>query len=206
MTIRGILQRRSTTVIAAAAIVVSLGGVGTAAASNTIGSGDIRNGSIRSVDIANGGVHKVDLGPGSVGFDQLTSTLKHGMTKGTIRNLESDGPYPGATQLQQGDNSTVKWTGDGGATLQTSWVQCAPGKTAIGGGFSRADDSAAAIHDLQIVTSRPAQFQGGAEIAKPIPGDVDGSFVPNAWLVEGFNNAASGELIVRPWVVCVTIK
>ena len=206
MQIRELVHSRTVAVSAAAMAVVLLGGLGTAVAANTIGSGDIRNGSVHSADIANQDVAKVDIGPEAVGSGELASDVKNDLKTGTLRNLESDGPYPGATNLQQGDNSESTWTGDEGLALQSSWVQCAEGKTAIGGGFSRADDSEAAIHDLQIVTSRPAQFQGGVEVGVPIPGDVDSSFVPNAWLVEGFNNGASGELIVRPWVVCVTIK
>jgi hypothetical protein len=125
-----------------------------------------------------------------------------------LSNLESDGPYPGATRLQdypgQGANSTETWKGDSGTTLQSSWVQCPPGKIATGGGFSRADEAETAFRGLQIITSRPAQFCNAAEGNKAIPGDAGGSIVPNAWLVEGFNNNATGELIVRPWVVCVS--
>ncbi len=83
---------------------------------------------------------------------------------------------------------------------------CAPDKIALGGGYSRADEAKSEFAGLQIVTSRPAQFKGGEEVYNAIKGDVDGSFVANAWLVEGFNNNASGELIVRPWVVCATLK
>ena len=131
-----------------------------------------------------------------------------------LSNVESDGPYPGATKLQdypgQGANSTETWKGDSGATLQRSLVKCAPGKIAIGGGFSHADEGDAAYKGLQIVTSRPAQScsNNGVELAVyvPIPGDKAGSIVPNAWLVEGFNKNDGGELIVRPWVVCATLN
>ena len=139
-----------------------------------------------------------------------------------LSNLESDGPYPGVTKLQgyrgQGANSTKKWVADGEKaplqTLQRSWVQCAPGKIALGGGFSRADESPELFKGLQIVTSRPAQFCNNAEVGVAIPGDAAGSIVPNAWLVEGFNNNVhpidpadtSSDLIVRPWVVCVTLN
>jgi hypothetical protein len=117
--------------------------------------------------------------------------------------------YPGATKLQDhpgnGANSIVKWVGDSGATLQRSWVQCADGKTAVGGGYSRADEGVAAIKSLQVVTSSPAQIQNGAEVYQPIAGDAAGSVKPNAWLVEGFNNGTT-DLIVRPWVVCAKIS
>lgn len=206
MAIQQFLRSRTGAVLAGATVLVTLGSVGSAVAAGTIGSGDIRNGAVHSVDIANGDVQKIDLDKGSVGYAQLTASVKTKLDSGKIKHLESDGPYPGETKLQQGDNSTSKWVADGGATLQSSWVQCAPGKTAVGGGFSRADEGAAAFRDLQIVTSRPAQFKSGDEIYQAIPGDLDGSFVPNAWLVEGFNNGDNGVMIVRPWVVCALIK
>ncbi|MGH3334070.1 MAG: hypothetical protein ACRDPJ_22475 [Nocardioidaceae bacterium] len=125
---------------------------------------------------------------------------------GLLSEFEADGPYPGATNLQEGDNSDKAWTGDGGATLQKSWVSCPDGQVAIGGGFSRADEGPAAIHGLQIVSSQPTQIKDGQEVYEPVKDDPDGSFVPNAWLVEGFNNNDSGELIVRPWVNCTKIS
>ena len=208
MSIHELLRSRTVAVSAAAMTVVVFGGIGTAVAAGTIGSSDIKNGAVHSVDIADQDVAKVDIGPGAVGSSELTGDVKNSLTTGTLWNLESDGPYPGATVLQQGDNSTSKWTADAGATLQTSWVQCAPGKTALGGGFSRADESVADFHNLQIVTSSPTQVKDGKVVYDAIAGDVDGSFVPNAWLVEGFNNGTGdgAALIVRPWVVCATIK
>jgi len=137
-----------------------------------------------------------------------------------LSDVSVDGPYPGATELQDvvSDgrwNSTAKWVGDGGATLYQSWVRCADNKVAIAGGFSRADEGAVAFHGLQIVSSNPAQIEkSGAIVSQtggpgftPIAGDAAGSFVPNGWLVEGFNNNTDGVgLIVRPWVVCAVVK
>jgi hypothetical protein len=135
-----------------------------------------------------------------------------------LSNIQTDGPYPGATQLSDFPggraNSTLKWIGDAGVTLQQSWVRCATGKVALGGGFSRADEGAVAEHGLQIVTSSPAQIDAAGNVVSvtggytPIPGDTAGSFVPNGWLVEGYNNNAVGTaaLIVRPWVTCADVK
>jgi hypothetical protein len=115
---------------------------------------------------------------------------------------------PSATQLgdnaDQGANSTVKFVGDSGATLQRAWVQCADGKTAIGGGYQRADVGVAAIKNLQVVSSSPTQVKDGKEVYEPIAGDKAGSLKPNAWLVEGFKNGTT-DLIVRPSVVCANI-
>lgn len=125
-----------------------------------------------------------------------------------LANVNVNGPYPGATQLQGGaTNSTDKWVGDGGHKQYKSWVTCAPGQTAISGGFGRGDEGDAATHNLQIVSSQPAQIKDGVITSEtgdytPIAGDPNGAFVPNGWLVEGYNNAADGELIVRPFVTC----
>lgn len=125
-----------------------------------------------------------------------------------VTKLEADSPYPSATQLADhegnGANSTVKFVGDKGATLQRAWVQCADGKSAIGGGFQRADESVASIKNLQIVTSAATQIKDGKEVYNPIEGDAAGSVKPNAWLVEGFNNGDT-DLIVRPSVVCAVV-
>lgn len=62
---------------------------------------------------------------------------------------------------------------------------CPEGKAAVGGGYSRADESPAAFKGLQVVTSQPVQIVDGDPAAyNPIEGDPDGSFVPNGWLVE----------------------
>lgn len=157
---------------------------------STIGGEDIRNESVYSQDIRNGQVRSAELHP--------SVKAQFG-----LQGLEADGPYPSATQLTEGANSTDKWAAGGG--FSSSWVQCPEGKTAIGGGFSRADEGSAAFAGLQVVTSQPVQVKGGDPKAyEPIAGDVDGSFVPNGWLVEGFNNGDT-DLIVRPHVVCATV-
>jgi hypothetical protein len=119
--------------------------------------------------------------------------------------LESDGPYPGATNLVEGDNSTSFWAGDG--SLQRSWVQCPAGKVATGGGFTLAADASLADKlATQVVTSAPVQVEGGnPDTYNPIAEDPDGSFVPNGWLVEGVYNGANTSLIVRPHVICVKV-
>ena len=120
-------------------------------------------------------------------------------------HLEADGPYPGLTQLQQGANSTEMWLGDSGATLQQSWVKCAGGKNATGGGFGLTDGAVDAIKGLQFVTSIPATIKNGEIVDTPIPGDPDQSIKPNGWVVEGFNNSTT-DLSVRPWVVCAVMR
>jgi hypothetical protein len=208
MTVRELAHTRTGAVIIGATVLVTLGGVGGAVAANTVGSRDIRNGAVHSVDIATSGVHKIDIGRNAVGNSELTATVKARLNSRGLTGLEADGPFPSLTDLQEGDNSTAAWVADGGTTVQKSWVMCAPGKSAIGGGFSPADHSAADIKNLQIVSSRPANFANGVETANSIPGDLDQSIAPNTWVVEGFNIAATGgtALVVRPWVVCANTK
>jgi hypothetical protein len=186
-------RSRTTAVIGGAALLVTLGGVGGAVASGQIGSSDIRDGSVRTVDIHDQAVTGAKLAPGVLAR--------------FVHQLEADGPYPGLTQLQQGHNSTKLWVGDEGATLQQSWVQCAPGKVALGGGFGQSDGGPDVIKNIQIVTSVPATYKAGVLVDTPIKGDPDMSIRPNAWLVEGFNlNAAGTDVSVRPWVVCAVMR
>lgn len=124
-----------------------------------------------------------------------------------LSNVEADGPYPSLTQLgdypNAGENSTAAWAS--GDSLQQSWVMCAPGKVAVGGGFGQDDVQ---TDKLTIVTSTPVQIEEGKTflenpaIYKPI--DAEGSFVPNGWLVQGYNHSGA-DLVVRPWVICGTV-
>jgi|SRR5262245_24439716 len=129
-----------------------------------------------------------------------------------LSELETDGVYPGRAdsennlQGDQGDQSTTMWTADG--SLQQSWVMCAPGKVALGGGFGQNDIQS---DQLVIVTSSPVQIENGKtyfddpSVYKPIEDDAAGSFVPNGWLVQGYNRGDE-DLIVRPWVICAKVN
>ena len=192
LSLNNFARGRTAAGVAGAAILVTVGGVVGAVAAGTIGSNDIRD----------GGVHRVDI------HDEAVSTAK---LSGEVRrafqhDLEADGPYPGSTQLHEGANSTNLWVADSGATLQQSWVKCASGKHATGGGFSPADYGADVIKNLQIVTSRPATIKQGHVVDTAIPGDADSSIKPNGWVVEGFNNGDATDVSVRPWVVCAVMR
>ena len=191
MKLSNLARSRTGAVLGGAAALVMLGGVGGAVAAGQIGSSDIRDGAVHRVDIHDQAVSADKLAPGVLGR--------------FVHQLEADGPYPGATQLQQGANSTKVWTGDSGATLQESWVQCAPHKRATGGGFGMYDEGPTVAKNIQIVTSVPATIKNGAIVDTPIPGDVDQSIKPNGWVVQGFNNGPT-DAIVRPWVVCAVMR
>jgi hypothetical protein len=173
----------------------------------------VKPGSLTEVSLSKAVKDKLNaVGTGAPGKDGTNGTNGTNGVDGKdgapgVTNLESDSPYPGATQLADnagnGANSTAKFVGKS-AELQRAWVQCADGKTAIGGGYQRADEGAAAIKNLQIVTSSPTQIKDGKEVYEPIDGDKAGSVKPNAWLVEGFNNGDT-DLIVRPSVICANV-
>jgi hypothetical protein len=210
-------------IIATVAAVVAVGATGSAVAATLITGKDVKNGSLTGADVKNGSLRagdltdgarrslrgkegpKGDTGPaGPAGAAGAKGDKGDKGDKG-VANLEADGPYPGATNLPagEGDNSEDLWANDG--SRQTSWVQCAPGKTALGGGFDLAadagDDAAKAV---QVVVSQPTQVKAGALVYEPITGDAAGSFKPNGWLVQGFNDGAS-DVVVRPWVVCADV-
>lgn len=165
------------------AILLIIGGVGSATAAGLITSHQIQNGTIRVAD----------LRPGAV--DRLSAP--------SVTEVESDGPYPGATVLTEGDNSRSLVTANGQS--QTVWVQCAPGKVAFGGGFTLASDAGqAAAEAVTVIESAPTQIVDGAEVYNPIAGDPDGSFLANAWKVVAINDGAS-DVVVRPHVICATV-
>jgi hypothetical protein len=210
-----------------ACVVVALAvGTTTATAASLITSKDIKDGTIKPRDLSDSVRDELKengkrgpagpqgaVGPkgdtGAPGAKGDTGAKGDKGDKGDVgvADLESDGPYPGATDLgdltNQGDNSDEVWDNDG--LRQTSWVQCAPGKTALGGGFHLAADAGdAAAKAVQVVVSEPTQVAGGQLVNDPIDGDDALSIKPNGWLVQGFNSG-SGEVIVRPWVVCAKV-
>jgi hypothetical protein len=126
-----------------------------------------------------------------------------------IRDLEADGPYPGSSLIplhgDQGGQSTTMWTHGSPTALQSSWVMCAPGKVALGGGFGQNDDNS---DQLFIVTSSPINVNAAGVLYPPssTPTDAEGSLLaPNGWLVQGYNKS-DRDLIVRPWVICAKVN
>lgn len=124
-----------------------------------------------------------------------------------LSNLEADGPYPGSTDLgklkDQGDNSDELVPADNKS--HAVWVQCAPGKVALGGGFRLgADQGDAVASKIQVTASEPTQVADGKLVNVPIEGDEAQSIQPNGWLVEVINNS-NAAATVRPWVTCATV-
>jgi hypothetical protein len=214
------------TIVACVAVALIVGATSATAATLITGK-QIKDGTITADDIKRGSINKSRLAgrlqnaiegvgaqgrpavPGAAGVKGDAGGKGDKGDKGDkgVAGLESDGPYPGATDLGtlpgQGDNSGDMWAA--GGTRQTSWVQCAPGKTALGGGFHLAADAGdAAAKAVQVVVSEPTQINAGAVVYEPIDGDAAGSIKPNGWLVQGFNDG-TGPVVVRPWVVCADV-
>jgi hypothetical protein len=189
-----------------------------AVAGSLITSKDIADGTVRCKDLRSKVCEKIKKHhgsgkPGPVGPRGPAGPAGPQGPKGDpgLTGLESDGPYPGATDLgdlgtngSEGDNSNTMWDNNG--DLQTSWVKCPAGKTALGGGFHTAADAGEPAQRAVIVSvSEPTQIVGGAPGYEPIAGDEAGSIRPNGWLVQGYNDGAA-DVIVRPWVVCAVVK
>jgi hypothetical protein len=107
---------------------------------------------------------------------------------------------PGLAEVQTDGPYSSTWSGDGGANLQTAIVDCPEGKAAIGGGFSTwggAQDLGGANKNIQITVSAPYT-------KNYVPVNEQGSFVADQWIVKGYNNGTT-EQIVRPWVVCAKV-
>ena len=215
-------NNRIISVAVGAAVLVAASSFG-AVAAKLVTSDDIKNQTIRKADIGKGAVGGSELRDGSLKVKDLSTAARKKLQGDTgpagprgaqgpegpkgepgVANLESDGPYPGETNLTQGDNSTAFWTNSG---LNRSWVMCAPGKVALGGGFTlAADASDADKRATQVVTSQPVQIvDGNPDAYTPIAGDPDGSYVPNGWLVEGYYTGNTANLVVRPHVVCANV-
>lgn len=159
--------------------------------------------SVAGTQIVNGSVNQVE-------FDASTRAKLDDKT-GQVTAVESDGPYPGSTKLQDhpgnGANSTAKVPADGKS--YPVWVQCAEGKTALGGGFRLgADQGDAVASKIQVIASEPTQVVKDGDTYKlkytPIEGDAAGSLEPNGWLVEVINNGTV-DATVRPWVTCAKV-
>ncbi|HEY9334653.1 MAG TPA: hypothetical protein VIQ79_09530 [Kribbella sp.] len=195
--------------VIAAAGVAALGVVGITVAANAAGGTGCRTltyplcaRSVSSTQVVDNSLISNDLHP------SVRAAIKAGQDpKGEVTDLESDGPYPGSTKLQDypgnGANSTAKVPADGKS--HAVWVMCAEGKTALGGGFRvGADQGDAVASKIQVTASEPTQIKDGKVVYVPIEGDKAGSLEPNGWLVEAINSS-DVDATVRPWVTCATV-
>ncbi len=169
------------------AALVAATSAGTATAGSLIGSKDIRP----------GGVHEVNLS------SRVQAKLDKVGTPG------KDGAQ-GLANVTTGAGYTHTWLGDGGANLNTIVSKCAPGQVALGGGFSTwggsdtnesglAYDMGGDNKDIQVTVSAPYTGE------QYDPAKYNGDIRPDRWVVKGYNNGDTDQ-IVRAWVVCADIS
>jgi hypothetical protein len=191
------INSRTGAVLAGASCLVILGGVGGATAGSLIGSEQIRDNSVRSVDIHDGQVRNVDLGQGV--RDALAQHARDGVNGKD--GVDGKDGKDGVTNVIAGAGYTDTWVGDQGATLQTARGECPSGQAALGGGFSTwggDKDLGGDNKNIQITVSAP-YFEGDY-----VPVDEAGNFRPTEWVIKGYNNGTTDQ-IVRPWVVCANV-
>jgi Collagen triple helix repeat (20 copies) len=197
-------------VVGAVAIVVTLAG-GSAVAKALITGGDVRNSSLTGADIKNKSLHLADLDSpdianlrGRAGATGANGVTGDAGTKGDAgfkgdAGTKGDAGNPGNTGaaglvgLDTGSTTDV-WVGVKDkvqATLKSFSARCAPGKVAIGGGFTTVGDGA-----------KSDESKAATVIISSQPSLVDG--VPNGWLVEGYN-FNSVDVTVRSHVLCASI-
>jgi hypothetical protein len=137
------------------------------------------------------GANGTDGAPGAQGEQGIQGEVGPQGPKG-------DKGEPGLSNVIAGAGYTNTWTGDEGASLQTARSECPAGQYAIGGGWSTwggDKDLGGDNKNIQITVSAP-YFEGDY-----IPVDEEGNFRPTEWVIKGYNNGTTDQ-IVRPWVVC----
>lgn len=211
-------------VAAIGALALGTLGAGTAAAHGMVGSPDIENQSIRSWDVHRDAVGSSELrgahddrGPAVKSHQVKNGSLLHYDIKdGTIREKELNeklrrkigdrmGPKIDENDLgmdlRSKVNGVVGYEVDGfyeevtaNGQIATVTAECAPGKFALGGGYSTEFDRNLE-HVEGVVASNFADFQ-------PIEGDPQRSVRARAWEVRVRLDDSGKSFNIRPWVSC----
>jgi hypothetical protein len=196
--VKKFVNNRFTLAALIAVVMLAVGATG-ATAAHLIGSKDIRDNSVKSRDIRDATLGSQDIADGAVGMSDLAGEVRGALTKPAQGGVPQ---RPGLDNLIAGSGYTTVWEGDGGASLQTAREECPAGQYALGGGFSTFGgdkDLGGDNKDIQITVSAP-YFEG-----EYIPVDDAGNFRPTEWVVKGFNNGDSDQ-VVRAWVTCATMN
>ena len=192
------MRSRVGAVAVGAAVLVSISS-GAYAAGKITGA-QIQNQTIRSIDIASGGVGSSEIKDSSVLSKDLAQSTKDALA-GQDGKDGKDGK-DGVSGLIAGSGYTTTWTGDNGASLQTVREECPAGSYALGGGFSTFGgdkDLGGDNKNIQVTVSAP-YFEGDYT-----PVDDAGNFRPTEWVVKGYNNGSSDQ-VVRAWVTCAKVS
>jgi hypothetical protein len=208
--LKNLINNRTTAVVGAAGLLVTLGGVSGAVAANTIGSKDIKNDSIRSVDVHNNTLRSKDVKDGVLGMRDLNDYTKAQIAAGGDGADGATGPRgpkgdTGATGPQgpKGDTGPAAtvglshWSVGGTVPAMQNGLpgsieviaECQQeGHLAIAGGYTAGSYKGG-------VTTYQNRNTAGA------PGtDAYGA----GWLV-GFTNTTDQAQTVRTWVVCASV-
>jgi hypothetical protein len=222
---KGIARSRVAAVAVGSLVVMGLG-AGGAVAANTIGSQDIRNQSIRGIDVAAGtidaselrnrGINGPDIGmdtigrpqlrPGSVGANQISPHVMDRINKSAEDGKPGE---DGVANVNAGANYEHTWPGDNGESLNTIIQKCPDGQVATGGGYSTWGGSdvneGGTPYDLggdnkniQVTVSAPYTEEAYD------PDKYGGNIRPTEWIVKGYNNGSTDQ-VVRAWVVCADV-
>ena len=205
-------RNRTVAVLAGSALIVGAGSIG-AVANDLVTSRDIKNDTVSTADIKNDSIRLADINnrvekqlAGQDGKDGVDG--KDGKD-GVDGKDGAEGPKgkdgvdgkDGVSNLIAGAGYTDTWVGDGGASLQTARGECPAGQYALGGGFSTwggDKDLGGDNKNIQVTVSAP-YFEGDY-----VPVDEAGNFRPTEWVVKGYNNGTTDQ-IVRAWVTCASV-
>ena len=209
---RGLLTGRTAAVGAIVGVVALAAGATGATAAAMVTGAQVQDGSLTWHDIKDhNSVTSKSVVAGSLEARDLSAAAKQSL-KGATGATGATGAQgqkgatgkdgaPGLSGLIAGSGYTTTWQGDSGATLQTAREECPEGQYAIGGGFSTwggDKDLGGDNKNIQITVSAP-YFEGDY---KPV--DEAGNFRPTEWVVKGYNNGTSDQ-IVRAWVTCANV-
>ena len=173
-------------------------GVGGASAAGLIGSKDIKDNSIKSVDVKDHTLKKRDIN------SDLVAKFKKPGPPGPQGEPGKDGT---ANPSAAGAGYDTVWPADG--EIHETIETCAEGEYITGGGYSTfggagltpTKDLGGDNPDIQITVSAPYVNSDGDYV--PIS-DTDSRFYADRWVVRGYNNGDT-EQVVRAWALCAAL-
>lgn len=209
-------------IAAVAAAVAAMVGPGMVAnAATLIHTKDIAKGAVHNPQVADGTLKHDDLGPwlkahtlSDVTTDDNGNLVLHALDGSTRTvkgsGLHADEPYGKNLPGQDSSDTTIP-----AGETQVIWTACAPGESAVGGGFRIGDLSQESFNtgkdiaypNLQVIASEAAYYKSGEGLVnggEAAPVNDNKSFRPNAWAVT-VHNASDHDSVARAQVVCAKV-
>ena len=202
----GISSRAGT--IGAAIAIVGVAGITGATAANTIGSSDIKDGSIKGQDVQNGSLKGADIANGSITLNDLKDSSEAAL-KGQKGDTGPAGPQgipgpvgpasPGDTGLAGAYYSVAFYNaGDTNAGAIATVACKATTDVAISGGVQVLGlDADANSRNTPVSSSFPGRMDFGATPPAPRPNRLDG------WIVQFGGTNEKPPLKTKIWALCV---